>query len=272
MRDTVDKVLLLMSAFACFHMSVSVEVFCDAYNLVQLLQSPHPKPKELHMILDLRRLQSKLGLSLRPRDWFDLELDVCHLYGLTQYFPEKPLTVQHIPGSENPADTFSKPVDVQSVLVRHVLCPLSFPAVQFLHRSSQLSSTPTLLSFDAAVQTDSVDEVCNTAIASSDVSDVPTGVLRDVTSVLPSVSSVSPPTFSPSIPTVTPVCSSLVSQPDSLSVPSSEFLRHTLSSPIPVSSSSSSSSHTITQPAQPPPPVLRLPSQRVRRPVQRLNL
>lgn len=62
--------------------------------------------------------------------------------------------------------------------------------------------------------------MCNIVIASLDISDILTGVLRDVANVLPSVSSELPLVFLPSVPTILSIRSSLVSHSDSILVPS----------------------------------------------------
>jgi hypothetical protein len=133
--DCVDVLILLIYFYSQLRVSVSVDLFCDSFNLVQLIKAAHPKPAEKHLLIELRRIQELLDgpkgnriPRLRNRDCekrLEKELDACVLQTMAvrdmlTYLPDYMIRLHHIDGVSNPADCLTKSVDVGN-LVRTML-------------------------------------------------------------------------------------------------------------------------------------------------------
>ena len=125
--DCMDALILVMYMFSQFHVKCSVRAFSDAKDLVSLISSPHPKPAEKHLLIELRRLQALVdgdvgsrvgrlhGISERriDREVSECVRHVLAINELSAYMPSMPIAVSHIPGASNPADVLTKSVDVR---------------------------------------------------------------------------------------------------------------------------------------------------------------
>ncbi len=64
---TLDVLILLIYFYSQLSIQVDVRLFSDAFNLVQLLKSPHPKPAEKHLLIELRKIQELLDVPKGDR-------------------------------------------------------------------------------------------------------------------------------------------------------------------------------------------------------------
>ena len=66
------------------------------------------------MLIELRAMQAKLRLD--SKEVKKLVVPLLAVRDSLTYLPDSPIVLKHIPGKTNPADAFTKPVDV-SILV-----------------------------------------------------------------------------------------------------------------------------------------------------------
>jgi hypothetical protein len=132
--DCMDSLVLIMYMFAQFRVPCTVRVYSDAKDLVSLILSPHPKPAEKHLLIEIRRLQSSLegdvsarasqlhSVSARRKanDESDCVQLVQAIQDLALYMPDVPILLEHIPGATNPADALTKPVDVRYLASKYL--------------------------------------------------------------------------------------------------------------------------------------------------------
>jgi hypothetical protein len=131
MYDCIDSMLLLMHFMTQLRVSCSVRLFSDSEDAVKLINAVHPKPSEKHLVIELRKYQElKDGvvgsrverLVAVSEKRLRKELDVCkqHVLALRElctFMPCTPIAITHIPGSLNPSDALTKPVDTERILV-----------------------------------------------------------------------------------------------------------------------------------------------------------
>jgi hypothetical protein len=136
MFDCLDSMILIMHLLTTLHVKCCVRLFSDAKDLVSLLTSPHPKPAEKHLLIELRTIKGLLdsedvmhNRAVRVRELsskrIDRELDDCvrlvfAVQELVQYMPSCHILIQHVPGATNPADALTKPVDVRMLVSRYM--------------------------------------------------------------------------------------------------------------------------------------------------------
>jgi hypothetical protein len=116
--EALDRVLLLLAFLAEAGLKTTACVYTDSRNLVDLLEAPHPTPTEVHLAIQLRRMQQLLALDAKALA--DIAFAAYALRDLRSFLPDA-IQVCHVPGLTNPADGFTKPLDTAVLLYDRLL-------------------------------------------------------------------------------------------------------------------------------------------------------
>ena len=122
MHSCIDMCILLMYFMSELKFSVDATIFSDSLDLINLLMSDYPKPREKHMIIELKRMQRKLNLV--DKEINKLVNPLLSLSDLFVFYEKNPISLRHIRGENNIADAFTKPLDV-NILRRYLVSNLA---------------------------------------------------------------------------------------------------------------------------------------------------
>ena len=114
LHSCIDHSILLMYFIHQLKCTVDATIFSDSLDLIKLLSSDHPHPRERHMLIQLREMQKRLALS--DKEVKKLVLPLLSTQDMFQFYSDSPISLRHIAGPTNPADAFTKPVDVSLLL------------------------------------------------------------------------------------------------------------------------------------------------------------
>ena len=124
--NCLDLLLLTLHLFSSLRVSLSVILFSDSLDMVTLLNQPHPKPAEKHLLIEIRKMQAELNGNVQNRvdrlgniterrlnrDANDCINLIYAVNELVTYMPSVPIILEHCEGKTNPSDCFTKSVDV----------------------------------------------------------------------------------------------------------------------------------------------------------------
>ena len=133
MYNCMDSLILNLHLFSQLQVKCYVKLYSDALNVVTLIRSPHPKPAEKHLLIEICQMQAIVDGDLSTRvarlrtvseKLMNRDVHDCMYLGmaideLTRYMPTVPIHLEHCEGLTNPADAFTKSVDVCLLVDRY---------------------------------------------------------------------------------------------------------------------------------------------------------
>jgi hypothetical protein len=146
--DSVVMLVLFLYFAYQLRMKCKPTQWSDAHNLVDLLMSEHPRPAEASMIVKLRELQAIMdgdpefradcilpqrSLKQRGQDEENMYVNACALRDLLSDCEHVFIPIEHVRGTVNPADPFTKSLDAAYLISHYMHTPVHARRLEVLH-------------------------------------------------------------------------------------------------------------------------------------------